>query len=374
MLSFNFQPILNRLAAEIPTNHLKQVPLIAADKWVQCSGMQKSCRRGNEKLAASFALSLAYADRKMLWRRLLVTVFEDVGPANPELVLEVVAAYKHPSWRREVGDTELAVHLARKMAQSVKSRYLTEMLIFIDSSKDVTSSLKCAEKAGNRKLLNILLDPDKQPYERFIALWATAGTKLYPAKMMARSGDTGVAAEVLRKLPAPPELTEACIAVLRDMPFPLPLFMPLAWAIFEQQKSDLRVQKERPLSCEEFEGVPTFAIDPLYTRLGIAAMRELQKRTLALKGYNPTALGEAAFFIEGENLDRRLTSDTLDKFRQDSIQSLMFSFGLDKQEYALLTRTLIKHWDLYNDFRLKQLGRSLYGSEIDLFSTAGSKK
>lgn len=371
MPSLNFQPILNRLSDELPAASLKRIPIIGADKWVICSGMQKSCRRGNEKLAASFALSLAYADRRMLWRRLLVTAFEDVGPANPQLVQEVVAAYKCPAARRAIGDTELAVHLARKMAASVKSRYLTETTFFIDLSQETASSRKCAEKAGNRKLLNIILDPGKQPHVRFTALWALAGTKAYPAKGFARTGDIEAAADALRQLSAPPDLTESCIAVLRDMPYPLPLLMPLASIIFEQQKPDLRVHRERPVGSEVFEGVPAFAIDPLYTRVGIAAARQLQKTVPALKGYTPAQLGESLFFIEGENLDQRLTSDALDKFRQDSIHALMLDLGLDQQEYAVLTRILIKHWGLYNSLRLKQLEKSLFGSEPDLFSGQG---
>ena len=371
MPAFNFQPILNRLSGEITANSLKRIPIIGCDKWVLASGMQKSIRRGDQKLTVSFALSLSNADRRMLWRRLMITVFEDIGPANPALVQEVVAAYKCPVMRRAIGDTELAVHLARKMSASAKSRYITEATFFTDLSSEAASSRKCVEKAGNRKLLNIILDADKQPYIRFTALWAMAGMKAYPAKGFTRTGDIETAADALRRLPAPPDLTEACIAVLRDMPYPLPLFMPLAWTIFEQQKPDLRVHRERPVGSEIFESVPAFAIDPLYTRVGIAAARQLQKTVPALKGYTPAQLGEGLFFIEGENLDQRLTSDALDKFRQDSVHALMLDLGLDQQEYAVLTRILIKHWGLYNDFRSKQLERSLYGSEPDLFSGQG---
>ncbi|MCE9508323.1 MAG: hypothetical protein K8R48_08455 [Alphaproteobacteria bacterium] len=371
--SFSFQSILTRLAAEIPATGLKRIPIIGCDKWVAASGLQKSIRRGDQKLAASFALPLAYADRRMLWRRLLVTAFEDCSMGGPDVVQEVVAAYKCPVWRREIGDTELAVHLARKMAASVKSRYLTEMLFYIDLSVETAKARTCAEKAGNKKLGNIILDPDRQPHERFTALWALAGTKAYPAKGFTRTGDIAVAADALRRLPAPPELTETCIAVLRDMPYPLPLFMPLAWTIFEQQKTDLRVHQERPLSSPEFETVPAFAIDPLYTRIGQASVRQLQKTVPALKGYTPAQLGETLFFICGENIDQRLTSDALDRFRESSIHALMLDLGLDQQEYAVLTRTLIKHWDLYNELRLKQLERSLYGAEADLFSAAEAK-
>lgn len=364
----DFWATLARLKTELPATGLKKIPLIAADRWILASGLQKSCRRGSERLAASFALSLAHHDRRMLWRRLLVIAFEDIGPANPELVQEAVTIFKFPVMRRELGDTAAAVHLARKMAASVKSRYLTEMLFFADRSKEAASTRKCVEKAGNRKLLNMMLDPDRQPYERGLAIWALAGSKSYPAQGFQRAGDIELAAEALRQLPAPSDLTEGSVAVMRDMRHPLPLFMPLAWEVFEQQKLHLRVQHERPLSSEEFEGVPAFSIDPLYTRVGGSALRQLQKAVPALKGYRPAQLGETLFFIEGENIDKRLTSDMLDQFRQDSIHSLMLDLGLDQQEYAVLTRTLTKHWGLYNTIRLQQLEKSLYGSEPDLFS------
>lgn len=360
------QTILDRLATDISADTLRFAPVIAADKWVLASGMQKSIRRGDTKRAASFALSLAQQDRRSVWRRLLVTAFEDIGIGNPDTVLDVIAVYKAPAWRREVGDIQAAVHLARKMASAVKSRYATEMFFYIDLSPTAAKLRTCIGSVGDRKLSNIILDSDSKPHERFLALWALAGTKLYPAKGFARTGNFEAAVKILRKLPTPSALTEACISVLKDGQHPLALFLPLAMVVTRKEK--LGVEQEQPLSSPEFESVPAYAIDPLYTRIGIASVRQLQKTIPTLKGYSPAQLGETLFFIEGENIDRRLPSDALDTLRQDSIAALMLDLGLEWDAYMALRRCLIKHFDLYNDIRLRQFERSLYGAEPDLLN------
>lgn len=355
----------NRLAALEPAiGSIKRVPRLPGDQWLLASGLQKAIRFGDVQRAAGFALSLAFVDRRMLHKRLCVVAFEDVGPGNPGLVIDVIAAFKSPLWRRRVGDTQVAVHLAKAMARSVKSRFLTEAIFLTDLGQEAASLRKKMPRLSNKTLASLTLDPHKPVHERFLALHALAGTKLYPAKGFSRAGDLEASCAVIRQLPGAPELAEACIGVLRDLRWPLALWMPLAVGMM----GDCRVENERPLSAPEVEGVPVYAVD-MYTRLGQTALRQLQRRVPALKGYSPAQLGEACFFIESECLAQRLTSDALAVFRLKSLEALMADLGLDWQGYKILERILIKHWDLYNELRLHQLERSLSGMrEADLFA------
>lgn len=356
--------ILQNLADTLPAQRLRRIPLLAADKYILASGFQKSIRRGDAQKTASFALSLAYADRRMLWRRLLVTGFEDIGIANPALIAEIVAVSQNPAFRRKVGDVEVALYLAKKMAASVKSRYLTEAIFLTDLGQSLSKARQSLPKASNRKLSSIILDPEQPAPARFLALWGLAGTKLYAAKGFSRDGDMDAAVKTLRKLPLPAHQIEASIAALKSMQWPLPLFLPLALATV--QGEELAIHKEQPVSSPEFEDVPMYAIDPLYTRLGQGCLRQLQKQAAGLKGYSPAQMGECLFFIEGENLDCRLTSPHLEAFRQDSIDALMQDLGLAKEDHQTLKRCLIKYFDRFNDIRLAQFERSVHGTRKGL--------
>lgn len=347
----------DRLAALEPAiSQINRVSRLPGDQWLLASGLQKAIRFGDAQRAAGFALSLALVDRRKLLRRLLVTAFEDVGPGNPELVIDVVAAFKSPLWRRKVGDVQVAVHLAKAMAKSIKSRFLTEAIFLTDLGQEAASLRKRLPRLSSKTLASITLDPDKPAHERFLALHALAGTRLYPAKCFSRAGDLEAACAVIRQLPGDPELAEACISVLRDLRWPLALWLPLSVGMI----GECRVQRERPLSSPETNDLPVYAAD-MYTRVGLASLRQLQRRVPNLKSYSPAQVNEAAFFIEGENLDKRLTNDALADFRTRSIASLMADLGLCWDEYMVLHRALVKNWCLYTDIRLARLDQTLNG-------------
>ena len=56
------------------------------------SALQKEIRRGNEKLAYFWAHEMCPHYEKYLWRRLLIIVHEDIGIANPLLLILVPCA------------------------------------------------------------------------------------------------------------------------------------------------------------------------------------------------------------------------------------------------------------------------------------------
>lgn len=55
------------------------------------SSLQKHIRRGEEVKALKCAYELVPKYEKWLWRRLIVIALEDIGPANPDLYVQVRA-------------------------------------------------------------------------------------------------------------------------------------------------------------------------------------------------------------------------------------------------------------------------------------------
>lgn len=89
-----------------------------------------------------------------------------------------------------------------------------------------------------------------------------------------------------------------------------------------------------------------------------------------LARYTNTAIGEGLFFIEAETLNPRLTCDSWDDFRRESIFALMQSLGVEDEDYLALQRSLIKNYDLYNEIRLEKVA-AMPGNLPDMF--AGQK-
>lgn len=352
----DFKDRLTRIADTLPGNALSAVEPLSFDKWITMSGMQKAIRRGEERLAERLAISLWNMDKRSLWRRLAVIAAEDVAMGNTELVLDVTVATKFPAWRKSVGDAALGVHLAQSMARSAKTRYLTELYLYSDHSRKAAKARKWAETASFKELASILYDPAKEAPEQTLAIWALFGSNSFEAKNFQRSkGDIETALKAVKKMPVPEEILSVCTATTGTPHFPLTMLLPIGWLEAQRQAKNLTACKEIPVSSPECRGLPMYAVDGMYTRTGIASIKELKKAVPGLTGYSNTAIGEGFFFIEAETLNPRLTCDRWEAFRRDSILATMQSLGVEEDEYMALQRCLVKNYDLYNEIRLKKI-------------------
>jgi replication-associated recombination protein RarA len=91
--------ILETLEQELKTFEHPRIIQLSCDKWITSSAMQKTIRRGQVKLALRAGFTLWQQDRASFWRRVHVMACEDVGIASPDVVIKVLTAYAHPSWR-----------------------------------------------------------------------------------------------------------------------------------------------------------------------------------------------------------------------------------------------------------------------------------
>ena len=94
-----------------------------ADQWVINSLLQKSIRRGEVEVAQRAALTFLRQKGSAIWRRFMIIAFEDVGAACPDVVAMTVSACTDKSWQKQSGgDVVVALHLARLLAETPKSR------------------------------------------------------------------------------------------------------------------------------------------------------------------------------------------------------------------------------------------------------------
>lgn len=366
-----FKDRLDRIADELPHNVLKGIQPMPFDKWITMSGMQKAIRRGDVNLAGRLALSLWAQDKRALWRRLAMIAAEDCAMGDIEAVLDVIAAAQAPAaWRKTVGDAALGVHLARRMAKTAKTRYLTELYLYSELSRKASKAREWAAKASFKELASTLYDPTKEAHEQALALFALFGSKRFETKNFQRpDGDVTAAVKIVKEMLVPCDILSVCTSTLRTTHFPLAMLLPVGWLQMQRQAQNLIACEETPVSSPEINGLPMYAVDGMYTRTGIASIKELKKAAPSLAGYSNVAIGEGFFFIEAETLNPRLTCPAWDDFRRDSIFAVMQSLGLEDDDYLALNRALIKNYDIYNDIRMEKV-EAMPDTAPDIFAEA----
>lgn len=160
------------------------------DKWLLISCLQKSIRKGFEKLALSYAEQLYEIDENYLIHRLSIIALEDIGLANIELVqhflsnennidiinerggkkyiLDTIVQFCHSNKDRTVAElTELA-----KMSPPLK---ITDTLylenIFMDENIALINRVLAGwELLGSQKLKNPLISNEEEDIENFLEI------------------------------------------------------------------------------------------------------------------------------------------------------------------------------------------------------------
>lgn len=359
---------LERIADSIPKNILSGIEPLPFDRWLCKSALQKGVRRGDTSLAARATLTLHGQDKNALWRRLGLIAVEDVAMGCLETTRDVLAACKSALWRKKVGSAALAVYLARRMAKVAKTRWLTELYIYTDLSSTAVKAHTWAAKASSKELASILHDPAIEAHKKALAIWGLFGSRRVGTQNFQRTAcDLDEAIKAIKAMPVPEDILEVCTSAISAPHFLLSSLLPIGWLEMQKQAKALNVVKEMPVSSPMYKGLPLVAVDGLYTRVGIASIKELKKAVSGLAHYTNAQIGETLFFIEGENLNPRLTCPTWVDFRQTSILALMESLGLDSYGYQALQRCLIRHYDLYGDIRLEKLA-SLPEPQADMFT------
>ena len=100
---------------EGPPHNYRDLP----DHWIALSLLQKAIRRGDLLQALRAASYLYQIDYRLLWRRLVVIGWEDIGVGNPDLCFTVTAAAGSKRWRdANGGDWHYAAYMTSAMCQS----------------------------------------------------------------------------------------------------------------------------------------------------------------------------------------------------------------------------------------------------------------
>jgi hypothetical protein len=356
------EEILEALRLEIKQTEIENLEPLPGDKWLISSCWQKAVRRGDLVTAVMAASALWKQDRQSLWRRLHITALEDIGAGDAYTVTKVLTATASTTWRRQLGDERVALHLTRLMCGSVKNRMGDELFIQVERDPGYDDLRKRLAKADDNLLADYAAHENSPLIERSLALWYLTGTKKFPSETMpGRVGTPEKAVHVLRGLNAPADLVESCISVMGRTSWPLSIFMPLIWQEVRKQARPQYIFYDPIPPSPAVEGVPVYAAD-MFTRVGQASIRELQKSASDLKGFSVRQIGLALFYIEGCRVENVLTSEWLEQFRHDGEFVDAESVGLDAPLHLGLRECLSANLSKLNDIRQRKIRQALEGA------------
>jgi replication-associated recombination protein RarA len=95
---------------------------LRCNRWIASSALQKAVRRGEAALAQRAAFALHRDDLSAAWRRLIAIAFEDVGPADIDVVLDTVAVATSSDWRAVCGEEDILASIVCRLAAAPKDR------------------------------------------------------------------------------------------------------------------------------------------------------------------------------------------------------------------------------------------------------------
>ena len=310
------------LACEIDSYSVPTTRLIAADRWVVSSLLQKSIRRGQTQIAQDAAFSFMKLKGSAIWRRLMVIVFEDVGVANIDAITAVVAASSDAALRKSCGgNIHIAIHLAGLLAESPKDRS-ADYLVGAKDHPALADFVRTTREASVEDALFRVRDKTLGlPSKAIAALFAAApqfdavGGRAGLDRLLGGYRELGVPEDLLAA-------TEIAAARTRE---PITAMVPLIW--LAAQASRQMGVSDRPVpSLVQMDDVPLYALDQ-HTRLGRDAIwrfsREHPAVRWCLTHYVPERCRRgvayvAAYYVDGAPVARRLMwdhSEALEAFR-----------------------------------------------------------
>lgn len=336
--------------------HRRILPL-TCDKWIASSALQKTVRRGQVKLALRAGFTLWQQDRTSFWRRVHVMACEDIGIASPDVVVKVLTAYFHASWRAKSDDLKVGLYLISLMCGADKTRVADELLAIAGNSVCLKRRREEFFFAENVALADVVMNNDELLPDRALALWLLAGTDAFPHdNMPRRRGNPKLGAELLTDMCSDIPLALASVNVMRKTQWPLALFTPL---IYEAVTASLKGKQismiiNDVVDSADIKGIPLTALDQ-YTRVGKTVIRDMQSKLPILKSFTTRQIGAGIFYTEGDKLDRRLSSPVLDSIHQHAgFADFEGAYG-DAPRFMALREVLSENNGLLQSLRKRHL-------------------
>ena len=342
--------------------------LIGIDKHVAASLLQKAIRRSETELALLAASRLLDLEPARFWRRLITTLFEDVGIADRALALTVLAAapnktYRRPSW-------PIIANLVQGLCDAPKTQIANHLIHLAQfdpdefGPMDVFDCLSFSQAAGWIERDHATL------VQKCRAAWLLSGLETYRRGKPAPhpNCDLERLLEALENQLGSIELAVLARVGIRHTRNPLPLA-----AVLETRDSSVRHTPDQTLGQADgmprtgsIGGVPNWVFDQ-HTRVGKKALAlatsDCKSVREALSGIigvsaKQRCLSSAHFEFEGARLANRLQKpEHLEAWRR--VQTVG-AYRSSKNAQALY-EALETDWGCFEEIRSSMICEAHFG-------------
>jgi hypothetical protein len=315
-----FEYVLVELADEVATHESPVPEPMACDRWIARSALQKSCRRGDVKIAQIALARLFVDDPQSVWRHLTVIALEDVGVANIELVRRVQAARLNRQWRKKMGgDWAVASLLVTQIAESDHCQAACDLLLVSLNRPVFEAQRDLALHSTRDRLIDTITDSNSVVEHQAIAALALGGGLADGQTWH----DPHAVFDVLAEQQCDSHVVATCRAAWRGSRNPMAMLLPLVWELWKQD-CDHTIADDPIRSARMLNGVPDYAIDQ-FTRTGgqVAralltadqALRSILENSGVAKHAQPRVVGDLQFLLEGSCLKNRIIWQAAENLR-----------------------------------------------------------
>ena len=254
---------------------------LAISPWLAAALLQKSIRRGEEKLALHATATLLQISPDRMWRRCAGIVAEDVGLGDIDVVAIVSAALTGKKFRGGFGgEWRVASFIVSQMAMATKCRASDDLLMTAERHPSLAHARREFSELSTRELLSIIVGSASLP-ARALATWYALGTGHRPSPWLRpRRGEPNIVFDHLCQIGLPHTIVEIGRELFRRTGEPLGPFLSL---IAPQREAETATVADDDIPPATMIGqLPSWAYDR-YSREGLACLQ------LFLRGDSETA-------------------------------------------------------------------------------------
>lgn len=332
------------------------------DPWAASSLLHKAIRRGEVELAQRAAASLIQYRGQAIWRRLTNIGFEDIGIADPDLVLELSRLANDKQLRAVLGaDFDLIADLTRRMAEAPKDRstdYLICATLKLDRGRAEQSEL--ANKPVDEQV-DVAADVGQPLIRRAAAslLACTRDDKVIVGRPLDRLFEALEAVE-------PSPLYDAVRLAAKKGLGAYILMATLLWSAYRQDSPGRAVSQIVP-APEWLGEVPLYTFDK-HTAAGKNAItrfaQECSEVRMALAEHVPTVARTkvalmAAFYADAVPISLRLAWPQSWELEELGFEADMHGAGCPKEGMTPVLAAVLGNLDQLNACRREVAQRGL---------------
>lgn len=345
------QCVREQLANEIASYGPPTAPALDSDKWVLRSLLQKAIRRDEPEWALRAARTLLRIDPESLWRRLLVTAYEDVSFADLALLSQLVAA-RSKRWRASVADEwSFAAYFVEYLCASSKCRAPNNLIEI--------AKYDPAIRAGARNLSHMPFEDalTQAITDQYLPDRLTATASLYGRSSEFEPHPEADAERVISALlgEAPPALAYCVSEGLAATRLDHPLAMAVLFKVMPQEPRVTADDSFPPVSL--VRGIPAYAFD-MHTRAGAAAIRSFVRQAREVReALRSSGVPERGWFelvrhgvfdLETGLVKRRIVDPVSLDLRR---HAETVGYGRTPENASMIMEAIAACWPLYADLR-----------------------